>query len=108
MTMISRKTQIRRTALVLAAGYLFLSGFMSFGAVQQGVHPMRHAGHAKQHSTPFCHWMCSASTFVHSADFNVNQDVHPSFEKLPIRTESFFSSLSVFHVYIRPPPVVLV
>jgi len=102
----TQKTQIKRTALVLAMVYLFLSGFMAVGAGKQDVHRMHHAGHAKQHSTLFCHWMCSAATFVHSAELRVSDGVRePSFERPAVYAEPVLGHLSVFSFYIRPPPI---
>jgi hypothetical protein len=106
--MMPGKTQIKNTALFLALVYLFLSVFISVGAAKQGLHPMHHAGHARQHSTLFCHWMCAASNFVHSADQRVPAGVRePSFERPTLYAEPVLEHLSVFSFHIRPPPAFL-
>jgi hypothetical protein len=106
--MMTRKTLIKQIAIFVTLVYFALSSMVLFQAGEHAAVHNHGTNHAKHHTSFICNWMCAASSAIHSADFNVNQDVHPSFEKLPIQTESFFSSLSVFHVYIRPPPVVLV
>jgi len=107
MVMMTRNTQIKQTAIILTLVYFALSSMVM---IQAGEHAAVHehgTNHAKHHTSFICNWMCAASSVIHSSDLNVTQDVHPSFEKLTIHTESFLSNLSVFYVYIRPPPVFL-
>jgi hypothetical protein len=106
--MMTRKTLIKQTAIFVTLVYFALSSMVLFQAGEHAAVHKHGTNHAKHHTSFICNWMCAASSAIHSADFNVTQDVHPSFEKLPIHTETFLSSLSVFHVYIRPPPVFLV
>ncbi|HTN42172.1 MAG TPA: hypothetical protein VMN77_00075 [Nitrospiria bacterium] len=102
--MLTQKTQIRRTALLLVLVYLFLSGFMTIGAVQHDFNHGHNADHAKQHASPACDWMCTASAFIHSADPNLTQGFNSSFESKIVYRERVFASLSIFSLYIRPPP----
>lgn len=102
-----RETQLRPTALLLVLVYLFLTGFMAIGAVQHDLVHERHADHAKQHSSLACDWMCTASAFVHSADPTLTHSFNLSFESKVVYVEHFFASLSIFSLYIRPPPLPL-
>ena len=101
----AQKTQIKPTALLLVLVYLFLSGFMTVGAVQHDLIHEHHADHAKQHASLVCDWMCTASIFVHSADERLSAGVRePSFERLTIYAEPVLGHHSEFSFYIRPPP----
>jgi hypothetical protein len=105
--MITRKTQIKLTAFVLTLIYFALSSFVMIRAGEQAAVHEHGTNHAAHHTSFVCNWMCVALSVIPSADLKVTQDVQPSFEKLPIPAESFLSNLSVFYVYIRPPPVFL-
>ncbi|HET6465223.1 MAG TPA: hypothetical protein VFH55_06405 [Nitrospiria bacterium] len=103
-----RTTELRPTALLLASVYLFLSGFMTVGAVPQEVHPGPHPNHAKQHSTLLCHWMCTASISVHSTDQPLPVGVRePTLGRPTLHAEPVLGHHSEFSFYIRPPPVYL-
>ena len=102
--MMSRKTQIKRTALLLVLVYLFLSGFMTVGAVQHDFNHGHNADHAKQHASLACDWMCTASAFVHPVGPTLTHSFNFSFESKVVYVEHFFTSLSIFSLYIRPPP----
>ena len=105
--MIPRTTYLKRTALLLVWVYLFLSGFMTVGAVQHDLIHEHHADHAKQHTSLACDWMCTASAFVHSADPTLTHSFNSSFESKVVYVEHFFTNLSIFSIYIRPPPLSL-
>ncbi|HUK55055.1 MAG TPA: hypothetical protein VLY20_00155 [Nitrospiria bacterium] len=96
---------LKRTALLITAVYLFLSAFMMVGAVQHDFQHEHDADHAKQHASVFCDWMCAAAAFVHSSDLNLTQGFDSSFESEVVYRERFFTSLSIFSLYIRPPPL---
>jgi len=101
------KIKIRPVALLIALVYFFLSGFMMVGT---GEHDFKHehnADHAKQHSSLACDWMCTAAAFVHSADPTFTHSLNFSFESKVVNVEHFFTSLSIFSLNIRPPPLSL-
>jgi hypothetical protein len=101
----TRKTQIKPFVLILLAVYIFLSVFMTFGAMPMAGHPMGPAGHAQQHSNLFCHWMCTASAFVHSADQPISDGVKaPSVERPVLYSQPVLEHLSLSSFPIRPPP----
>jgi len=105
--MMAQKTQLKPTALLLALVYLFLSGSMTFGAVQHDLIHEHHADHSKQHTSLACDWMCTASAFVHSGHPPLTHSFQFSFERTVVRFENFFANLSIFSLYIRPPPLSL-
>jgi hypothetical protein len=104
----SRPTRnIKRTALLVTLVYFALSILVMFQAGKSSAmhrHGTNHAGH---HNSFICSWMCAASSGIHSADLDVTQEFHAFSENLPIRNESYFSNLSVYHEFIRPPPTFL-
>ncbi|HET6465222.1 MAG TPA: hypothetical protein VFH55_06400 [Nitrospiria bacterium] len=105
--MLTRKTQIRRTALLVILVYLSLSVFMAVGAVEHDFNHEHHADHAKQHTSLACDWMCTASSFVHSADPTLTQGFSPSLASLSVYIERCFTNLFIFSLHIRPPPLSL-
>lgn len=103
--MMTRKTQIRRTALLVVLVYLFLSGFMMTG---MGEHVAEHghdSHHSAQHASFTCTWMCASSSFVHTSDHVLKQTALPSIENLTVYNEHFLNPLSIFSFHIRPPPI---
>jgi hypothetical protein len=107
VVMMKRKTQIKLTALILTLVYFALSSLVMVRAGEQAGMHEHGTNHAAHHTSFLCNWMCAASSVIPSADLKVTQSVDPSFEKLPIHAELFLSNLSVFYVYIRPPPAFL-
>ncbi|MBI3811351.1 MAG: hypothetical protein HY283_03990 [Nitrospirae bacterium] len=102
-----RKSQIRRTALLIMLVYLFLSGFMMTG---MGEHVAEHGHdthHTAQHASFVCNWMCASSSFVHTSDHVLDQTAQPALETLAVHHEHFLNPLSIFSFRIRPPPVSL-
>jgi len=104
---ITRKSQIKQTALLLTLVYFFLSSYMMIGVERHVLGHEHHAHHAAQHSSFICAWMCSASTFVHSTDQDLDQSSRFSFESLTGFIERFLSNLTIFSFFIRPPPIFL-
>ena len=105
ISMMKSKTLIKSTALLLTLFSLFVSSIMM---IEAGGHTLGHghtANHAAQHASFICTWMCAASTFADSEDQNLSQNVHPSFETIPLSIERFFNNLSIFSLHIRPPPI---
>jgi hypothetical protein len=103
--MMKSRTLIRSTALLLTLLSLFVSSIMM---IEAGGHTLGHghtANHASQHASFICTWMCAASTFADSEDQSLSQNVHPTFETIPISTERFFNNLSILSFHIRPPPI---
>jgi len=101
----TQKAHIRRIALLLTLAYFALSGSVM---IQSGVHAAVHdhsPKHAAAHASFVCTWMCTASSFVHSADPRPSEGVRPSFETLAVHTEPDRGNISAFSFYIRPPPV---
>jgi hypothetical protein len=103
--MMTRKTQIRRTALLVTLIYLFLSGFMMVGTAGHASTHDHGTNHAGQHSSLVCDWMCAASAFVQTSDHVLNQTAQPAIENLAVYHERFLNPLSIFSFRIRPPPV---
>lgn len=102
--MITHRKQIRSIAFLLVVVYLFLSGFMMTGLAEH-ITLHGHSGHHDaQHTSLFCNWMCAASAFVHSADPNVEQVFTASYIVPAVYIERFFTNLTIFSWYIRPPP----
>lgn len=103
----NQKRRIRYTAQLLVLIYLFLTAFMTIGMERHALKHGRNPDHAAQHTTFTCHWMCAASTFVHTSDQNLNGGFIPSIAKLSILTEQIFHKVSVLSHYARPPPFFL-
>ena len=100
----TRKTQIRQTALLVTLVYLFLSSSVIIGAERHALKHQHNTDHAAQHASFICTWMCASSSFVHTSDPVLNQTAQPSVENLAVYNERFLNPLSIFSFRIRPPP----
>lgn len=96
-----------RTVPYLALAILFWSGLLvvplSHNLLLHGSSP----NHSAQHSSPFCAWMCAASSAIHSADSVPERSLFVA----GIRPEVEFRSISKKPFdeapNIRPPPFIL-
>lgn len=99
--------KMRKTTLLLALIYLFLSShiYMMIGMERHALEHAHHASHAAQHAFSLCAWMCGTSTFVNSTNLNLNQHYDSSFGNLAVYIEPSFDNLLTFDLHGRSPPV---
>ncbi len=101
----NKTKNLRRTAFFLTLVYLFLSGFVMVGMGGQAMEHGHTAHHRTHHSTLTCLWMCAAGTFVHSVVPKLDPIFYRSIEDIISHFEPILSNLSIFSLYIRPPPI---
>lgn len=95
---------IRLTARLIIVVYLFLSVAITTPVPCHTEEHHHSSGHAAQHLSFICTWMCAAATFIHSADPDLCQTFSPSPGNAVVSAGTSWSRPPVTSFHIRPPP----